>query len=43
MSALSGLKFMPYYLKVGTDIFSEIETEIVGALRNYLEDSTAAM
>ena len=33
MSTLSGLKFMPSYLKVETDIFPEIEAEIACALR----------
>ena len=43
MSTLSGLKFMPYYLKVEKDTFSQIEAEIVGALRNYLIEATAAI
>ena len=42
MSTLSGLKFMPHYLKVGKDIFAEIEAEIAGALRDYLTEATAA-
>ena len=43
MSTLSGLKFMPSYLKVETDIFSEIEAEIACALRDYLTEATAAI
>lgn len=34
---------MPYYLKVGKDIFSETEAEIVLALRNYLAEATEAI
>jgi len=34
---------MPYYLKVGKDMFSETEAEIVGALRDYLTEATAAI